>query len=216
MFSTLKNNRWFFIPYLLTALLSFSIILIFSKASVHLYLNSFYSDFADFFFKYLTILGDGIIIPFLIIILVFIRFRYAFYLLCSYAVSGIFTQILKRSFFMHEPRPTRFFEGIAQLHLVPGVDQLSMKSFPSGHSTTAFAIMVCFALLVRNNALKLLFFVFAALIAYSRVYLSQHFLNDILAGSFIGTFTGLWLYQVVMPLQWNWLDRNVMSLKMVR
>lgn len=216
MFSTIKNNRWFFVPYIITALVSFFFILQYSKASVHLYLNSYYSNFGDFFFKYMTILGDGIVIPFIMIIFAFIRFRYAFYILATYAVSGLFTQLLKRTFFMNEERPTKYFEDIAQLHLVSGVEQLSMKSFPSGHTTTAFAIMVCFALLVRNNILKLLFFVLAALIAYSRVYLSQHFLTDILAGSLIGAFTGLWLYQVIMPLKWNWLDKNVMSLKMVK
>jgi membrane-associated phospholipid phosphatase len=216
MISTVKNNRWFFIPYLITAVVTLFFILLFTKASVHLYLNSYYSNFGDLFFKYLTILGDGIIIPFLLIILAFIRFRYAFFILVTYAVSGLFTQILKRTFFMNVERPTKFFEDVAQLHLVPGVEQLSMKSFPSGHTTTAFAIMICFALLVRNNILKLLFFILAALIAYSRVYLSQHFLTDLLAGSLIGTFTGLWLYHVIMPLKWSWLDKNVMSLRMIK
>lgn len=216
MFTTVRNNRWFFVPYIFTAIISLFFVLFFTKASVHLFLNSYYCNTSDIFFKYLTILGDGIVIPFLLIILVFIKFRYAFFFLSAYAVSGIFTQLLKRTFFSKVPRPVKFFEDVAQLHLVPDVEQLSMKSFPSGHSTTAFAIMVCFALLVKNNMLKLLFFILAALIAYSRVYLSQHFLTDILAGSFIGTLTGLWFYHVIMPLEWNWLDKNVMNLKMIK
>jgi membrane-associated phospholipid phosphatase len=216
MLSTIKNNRWFFIPYLLTALFCLVILIVFSKASVHLYLNSFYSNFADVVFKYLTFLGDGIIIPFILIVFVFIKFRPAFFILVTYAVSGLFTQLLKGTFFSHVERPTRYFEDIAQLHLVQGVDQLSIKSFPSGHSTTAFAVMICFVLLTKNNFLKLALFIAAALIAYSRVYLSQHFLVDILAGSFIGTFTGLWMYQLIEPLKWQWLDKNVMTVKMVK
>ena len=216
MLSTIRNNRWFFIPFILTALVCLAIIIIFSKASVHLFLNSYYNDFADVLFKYLTILGDGIVIPFLVLFLAFIRFRYAFFLLSVYAVSGLFTQLLKRTFFLKVPRPTKFFEDIAQLHLVPDVDQLSMKSFPSGHSTTAFAIVICLVLMVKNDILKLMFFILAALIAYSRVYLSQHFLTDILAGSVIGVLTGLWLYQIIQPLKWSWLDKNVMSLKMIK
>lgn len=212
MYSTLLKNRWFVIPYLLTAIACLFAILTISKADIHLFFNSHYSNFGDVLFKYLTILGDGIIIPFLIIILVFIRFRYALLLLSTYAISGLFTQLLKRTVFSHVPRPTKYFEDIAQLHLVPGVEQLSMKSFPSGHSTTAFAIMICLTLLVKNNLLKLLFFILASLIAFSRIYLSQHFLNDILAGSFIGTLTGLWLYQVIQPLKWEWLDKNIKDL----
>lgn len=216
MLNTIRNNRWFFIPYIITALVSLIVILTFSKASVHLFFNASYSDFADVFFKYLTLLGDGLVIPLLMIILAFIRFRYAFFLFSVYAISGLFTQLLKRTFFVKSPRPTKFFEDIAQLHLVPGVEQLSWKSFPSGHSTTAFAIMICLALITKNNLYKLLFFILAALTAYSRVYLSQHFLTDILAGSFIGTLTGLWLYQVTEQLKWQWLDKNVMDLKMIR
>jgi membrane-associated phospholipid phosphatase len=211
MYSTLQKNRWFIIPYLLTATACLYAILTIPKADIHLFFNSLYTNFGDIFFKYLTIFGDGIIIPFLIAILIFIRFRYALLLLSTYAISGIFTQILKRTFFSHVPRPTKYFEGVAQLHLVPGVDQLSMKSFPSGHSTTAFAIMICFALIVKNNMLKLMFFILASLIAYSRVYLSQHFLNDILAGSFIGILTGLWLYLLIEPLKWAWLDKSVIN-----
>lgn len=216
MYNTIKSNRWFFIPYIITSLICLYALIISTKSDIHLFFNSYYNDFADVFFKYLTILGDGIIVPFLLIILAFIRFRYAFFLLATYAVSGLFTQLLKRTVFSSVPRPTRYFEDIAQLHLVPGVEQLSMKSFPSGHSTTAFAIMICLTFLIKNNLLKLLFFILAALIAYSRVYLSQHFLNDILAGSFIGTVTGLLLYQVVENLKWKWLDKDVMSLKMIR
>lgn len=213
MFNTIKRNTWFLIPYTLVAVVCLIFLLIYSKTDIHLFLNSHYSGFGDYFFKYLTILGDGIIIPFIAFFLIVIRFRYAFFLVLTYAVSGIFTQLLKRAFFWHVPRPTKFFEGIAQLHLVPGVEQLGMKSFPSGHSTTAFAIMICFAILVRNNFAKLIFFIMGALIAYSRVYLSQHFLIDILAGSFIGVLTGLILNQYVTNLKWNWLDKNVPTLK---
>lgn len=213
MYTTLKRNGWFLVPYALVAIVCLSILLIYSKVDIHLFINSHYNDFGDYFFKYLTILGDGIIIPFIALFLVFIRFRFAFFLVLTYAVSGIFTQLLKRIFFWHVPRPTKFFEGIAQLHLVPGVEQLGMKSFPSGHSTTAFAIMICFAILVKNDFTKLLFFVLAALIAYSRVYLSQHFLIDILAGSFIGVISGLFLNQYVAALKWNWLDKNILTLK---
>lgn len=216
MYSSFQRNRWFFIPYIISVMFCLYLLIVNTKADIHLFFNSYYNNFADVFFKYLTILGDGIIVPFLLIILAFVRFRYAFFLLATYAVSGLFTQLLKRTVFSSVPRPTRFFEDIAQLHLVPGVEQLSLKSFPSGHSTTAFAIMICLTFLVKNNLLKLLFFILAALIAYSRVYLSQHFLNDILAGSFIGTVTGLLLYQVVEKLRWTWLDKDIMSLKMIK
>ena len=59
-------------------------------------------------------------------------------------------------------------------------------SFPSGHATTAFTLFTCLALIVPNKLLKILFFAIAALAAYSRIYISQHWLVDIFAGSIIG------------------------------
>jgi membrane-associated phospholipid phosphatase len=213
MQASIRNNQWFLLPYLISAMFCLMVIMSYSQSSIHLFLNSHYNDFADVFFKYLTYLGDGIIYPFLIAGLIFMRFRYAFFILAVYAVSGLFTQLLKRTYFNHVPRPTKFFEGTANLHLVNGVKQLSWHSFPSGHSASAFAIMICFALLTKNNLIKLICFIIAALTAYSRVYLSQHFLVDILAGSFVGVLTGLWMYHVITPLNWTWLDKNVMTLK---
>jgi membrane-associated phospholipid phosphatase len=183
----------------------------YSKATIHVFLNSFNNGFADIFFKNITHLGDGIFIPIFIIIMLFIRFRYAFFVIIVYTVSGLFTQLLKRTFFEDVVRPTKFLDAIAELHLVPGVEQLCCKSFPSGHSTTAFGIMICFAIVLQNRYLKLFSFILAALIAYSRVYLSQHFLLDIFVGSLIGAITGLISYKLIEPLKWQWLDKSLLS-----
>jgi membrane-associated phospholipid phosphatase len=209
MMKLLKENRWFLIPHSIFILISLVFIFTFPKGTIHIYLNSFHSPFFDNFFKYVTNLGDGWSIPLFVILMLFIRYRQTMLLVLVYALSGLLTQLLKRAFFADVARPTRYLEGTADLHLVPGVDQLCCHSFPSGHSTTAFGVMICFALILKNKYLKLLSFFVALIIAYSRVYLSQHFLVDILAGSVIGVITGLVLYQLMMNLQWNWLDRNL-------
>jgi membrane-associated phospholipid phosphatase len=61
-----------------------------------------------------------------------------------------------------------------------------MNSFPSGHSATAFALFLCLSIMVNRSWLKYLMFVFAALVCYSRMYLSEHFLQDVFGGSVIG------------------------------
>jgi len=80
------------------------------------------------------------------------------------------------------------------------------NSFPSGHASTFFVFCTCCALLlgyrynqnakhhtpgecILFNMVLLLLFLVAALGAYSRVYLSQHFLLDVCVGSMIGFIT---------------------------
>ncbi len=56
-------------------------------------------------------------------------------------------------------------------------------SFPSGHATNAFATA---GVLTGFGNLGLLPIPIAALVAFSRVYLGQHYLSDIVAGAVIG------------------------------
>ena len=96
-------------------------------------------------------------------------------------------QVGKHLIFPDALRPVAYFKGIHTLHLVDGVVMHAYNSFPSGHSATAFGIFVMLIFLIKNRRLKLLWLAVALLTAFSRVYLSQHFMEDVLAGSLIGT-----------------------------
>jgi undecaprenyl-diphosphatase len=65
----------------------------------------------------------------------------------------------------------------------------SSHSFPSGHSTTAFAAATVLALYVPRFRVPL--FVLAALIAWSRVVVGVHYPLDVLGGAVLGTGLGL-------------------------
>jgi undecaprenyl-diphosphatase len=62
-------------------------------------------------------------------------------------------------------------------------------SFPSGHAATAFAGATLLSAFVPR--LRLLLYVLAALVAWSRVYVGVHYPLDILAGAVLGTAVGL-------------------------
>jgi undecaprenyl-diphosphatase len=62
---------------------------------------------------------------------------------------------------------------------------LTVESMPSGHTTTAFCLMVYCALLRRGNRPALL--ILAALIGYARVYVGLHFPGDALVGAALGS-----------------------------
>ena len=61
-------------------------------------------------------------------------------------------------------------------------------SFPSGHSTTAFAVAVTLGSFYPEIRVPLL--ILAANVAISRVIVGMHFLSDVLAGSAIGSLLG--------------------------
>ena len=107
----------------------------------------------------------------------------------------IFSQGLKRFVFQDVPRPTRYFDGIAELNLIEGVKHHGSFSFPSGHTITAFAVATFFAIVFRKNkSLSVAILLGAMLVGISRIYLLQHFLRDVLAGSLIGVVIAIGTY----------------------
>ena len=70
-------------------------------------------------------------------------------------------------------------------HLDPLVHVPHSASFPSGHAATSFACAATLARFAPRYA-AVAFFVLAALIAFSRVYVGVHYPLDVLAGAVLG------------------------------
>ena len=68
-------------------------------------------------------------------------------------------------------------------------------SFPSGHTTGAFTAATCVFLF--NRKLGAALYGYAALVAFSRMYLYVHYPTDILGGIVLGVFSALLAYCVV-------------------
>ncbi|HKG68268.1 MAG TPA: phosphatase PAP2 family protein [Segetibacter sp.] len=75
-----------------------------------------------------------------------------------------------------------FVLALIVLWLVKGVTLHSIHSFPSRHTATAFTFVLLIALTVKRLDVLILSFIVALLIAYSRIYLGQHFPLDIGGG----------------------------------
>ncbi len=212
----LKNNGWLLGLYLLCFSVALYFIFSFPKTNIHLYLNQFVTGgVTDVFFYTITYLGDGRIAPFLLLLLLFYNLRLGITATLSFLTASLFSNAMKYFFFDDVNRPFYVFQYIQKetLKLVEGVDLHIHNSFPSGHATQAFAILFLLALVIRNRGLKLFFLIIAILTAYSRVYLSQHWLPDIVAGSAIGTsFSCLWYYLLLGRDKLKQLDKPASAL----
>ncbi len=211
VYKVLKNNLFFLIPYVIILLTSGFVLVIYSKPDIHIWLNSHNSGFSDWVFSHVTFLGDGIFVILIGFLLLFYSFRPAVFLLTAYLSTGLVVQILKRFFFADCQRPVKYFHDTVQLHLVDGVRLLNGHSFPSGHSASAFALFLSIAIISRNRYIQIICFILAFAVAYSRVYLSQHFLGDIYAGSLIGVIGTLALYPVFYSKDRSWHQKSFLK-----
>ncbi len=188
------------------------LILAIPKPELHLLMNRGHTSFQDFFFQTITWLGDGWFALVLSVIFLFVRFRYFFMLILSFSISGLLAQFIKHLVFPGAMRPAEFMELMPGLQTVPGVDLFHSFSFPSGHTTTAFAILLLLGFILKNRPLFFFTMILSWCVAFSRVYLSQHFLIDVLAGSLLGTLSALFFYWYFQTLKPEWLDRSLLNM----
>ena len=203
----LRPTRTFLLPYLVLLLAVGGVLLTTPRHAAFFWVNGHHSPFLDQFFRPFTNVGDGLFYVLVTLGLLFWRFRWAFVSLVCFAVTSLAAQVGKQLIFTGHPRPVRYFgenPGFPALHVVEGVVMGTLKSFPSGHATSAFSAFLLLTFLVKDKRWGYLFLLLATLAAYSRVYLAQHFVEDVFAGSILGTGLTLALLAGLGP----YLDRH--------
>lgn len=193
--SLYQQNKTFFNAYFFLMAIAVFLLIYFSKADGFIVMNPLHSEFLDQVFIYTTYLGDGIFIIAVAIILFFSKRKFlSLMILSSYLLSGIIAQILK--YFIVEARPAFYLEKMNYPYFIDEVTLHNYHSFPSGHTASIFALAAVLAFFIKNKTYSIIFLIIAALVGYSRIYLGQHFMDDVLAGSVIGVFSSIicWLY----------------------
>lgn len=183
--SVYKENKLFFLGYFFLIIIALFVLLANNKEAGFILVNPYHTRFLDYMFEGITLLGDGIFSVIFCLVLLFIKKRYlSFIIFISFATSGIVTQVLKK--FITEARPALFLENTNYPYFIENVTLHNFHSFPSGHSTSIFALVsiIAFASKDKKYAIPLLFL--GAFVGYSRLYLGQHFMLDVSVGSLIG------------------------------
>jgi membrane-associated phospholipid phosphatase len=207
-----KKHRFLLITYFQFLVLGILILSIHSNMDVSLFINRLNSPFFDIFFKYWTLFGSFALIGPILLILCFVNYRQALIAATSSLVGFLLVQVAKRFIWYDAPRPKVFFDGLVDIHYVAGVHIHSTHSFPSGHTTGAFALFIALALMNKRPLWQMLFLVTALLVGYSRLYLAQHFPIDVLVGSVLGTFSALVSYWMLYDHPSKALDKSLMNL----
>jgi membrane-associated phospholipid phosphatase len=198
--SFLKNNLIVLIPFLVLISTASYYIFSYDKKDIYLFINQFVGNkYLNLFFYYVTYIGDGRFAVFLLLGILIYNLRLGIVSLFSFLLGSIISSVLKYTLFDDEDRPHLVFETLGKhdLNVVEGLHIHIHNSFPSGHATQAFAILMCLAFATGNKTAKFVFLLLAVITAASRVYLSQHWLADITAGSLIGMFCSVMFYFVI-------------------
>jgi membrane-associated phospholipid phosphatase len=200
--NVIKNYAYYFTSCAIAIGASLCWIMAIGKAKSFLLLNQFHPQWLDTFFIYFTFLGDGLCTILLCLLLFFMvkKRKLSLTVFTAFITSGIAIQIVK--FFVDAPRPLGFFKPGQYQFFIHDITHSANNSFPSGHATTAFAVITVIAVHAKKSY-QLPLFLLAVLISYSRVYLAQHFLTDITAGAFIGVLFALISIVLVAPIKEN-------------
>ena len=162
-----------------------------------LLINGANNAFVDIVFQGLTSIAE-VVLPILLLVYL-IRFQKAYALpyVYSYALSTGLIQILKHFVFSEALRPLAYFASSGvKWHLVEGLPIHSYNSMPSGHTGAAFFMFFWVAVLLRRRHWGLFAGLIAVGVAYSRVYLFQHFPVDTLVGAAIGVSSSALFYSI--------------------
>lgn len=133
------------------------------------------------FFNILTRLGSTLFMFILSVLLYAMgRRREGILTFRSIVIGTLITLPIKLA--VPRPRPFTAIPSAIIFDREPG------SSFPSGHTMRAFALAFVASKLWPNLTIPL--YIFSGLIAFSRIYLGQHYPSDVLAGAVIGLLVG--------------------------
>lgn len=91
---------------------------------------------------------------------------------------------------VNRPRPSTSYPDIM------AYENEKYQSFPSGHTSNAFALATTVTLNSKSWQLAIPSYIWAATVGYSRLHLGVHYPSDVLCGALLGTATAAGTYYI--------------------
>lgn len=203
--TTLLRSNSIFLSLSLVLIVALGLALLYvPKGDLHLLLCDRHTPARDIFYRYYTQVAEWFPYALCAAILLFGRLGDGLFASACQAFSALTTQLIKH--ILVAPRPLTWFaehRPDVQLPLTDGVTMNYWLSFPSGHTTSFFALALALSILLSTRMPKIpgilvqiVLFALAALGGYSRIYLSQHFTADVFGGMIVGCLITIVCYAV--------------------
>jgi undecaprenyl-diphosphatase len=122
-------------------------------------------------------------VPQLVLAAVMVRVGFLF---VAIGVPGLFVNVVKHIFGRARPMVGG---SLDPLLFSPFSWPAAYAGLPSGHAATAFSVLVAFGMLWPRG--RILLWIYALLIAASRVAVTAHYPSDVLAGALVGVVGAL-------------------------
>ena len=165
--------------------------------------------------EFISLLGKGgIALIILALVLMFFQptRRFGTAMAIGLALGALCTNVFIKVA-VARPRPyadeAGFFYPLWQMM---GMHMESDMSFPSGHTTAAFASMVP-VFIMGNKKSSWLALLFAFMMGISRIYLVVHYPSDVLGGLIIGTIAGILAVLIAKKIPEKWYEMHFVKKK---
>ena len=113
------------------------------------------------------------------------------------AVAATVVETYALKYIVNRPRPYITYPDLQPLELE------SSRSFPSGHTSAAFALATALTLNYPKWYVAVPAFAWAGATGYSRLYLGVHYPTDVLAGAILGAGTAWLTWKINQRLKKN-------------
>jgi undecaprenyl-diphosphatase len=179
-----------------------------------LLINGSYSETGDFFFYWVSNKFTWIPLYIVLLILCIKVLKDKWWLLLLFiplmvtATDQVSCQFFKYVFLRY--RPCQNLELKDSVHLVNGYCG-GMYGFISSHAANCFGVATFVWLLIRKKYkywFWILYFGFAGLVSYSRVYLGAHYPADVAVGALVGIFFGITFFYLFRWVKFELFEKN--------
>ncbi|MBS1731976.1 MAG: phosphatase PAP2 family protein [Bacteroidetes bacterium] len=205
MIGLLKSRLLFFFPLMIAWIIMAAASL--SGVGISKVADHVHSFGLNVFFINYTFMADGIfvLVALAVYYIYFKKRKESLSLLFTFLFCEIIVQAIKN---MHDLQGLQFYFESGQ-YLFTNKSEFQQPFF-SGHTAVAFSMITMMVFDCSNKMTQFLLLPAGLLMAYSRIYLGLHSLQDVMLASFVGSITALLSFYVLnYPFAENTIDKKL-------